>query len=64
MKRVFALFFAGTISVALIGCGGSGDTANVMEGVQQSDVDAYNAMLAADEALGCETPPPDREAGP
>lgn len=50
MKRVFALLSAGTFAVALVGCGDGGGPSNVMEGVQQSEVDDYNALLAADEA--------------
>ena len=53
MKRVFALLSACTVSVALVGCGESGPT-NVMEGVEQSEVDAYNAMLEAEEAAMAE----------
>lgn len=54
MKRVFALLSVGAVSVALIGCGGGGAPTNVAEGVEQSEVDAYNAMLAADEAAMAE----------
>ena len=50
MKRVFALLSICTISAALIGCGGDAGPSNVMEGVQQSEVEAYNAMLEAEEA--------------
>ena len=53
MKRVFALFSACTIAVALVGCGDAGPT-NSVEGVQQNEVDDYNALLAADEAAMAE----------
>ena len=55
MRRVFALFAIGTLTAALTGCGGGGgEPTNIMEGVDQSAVDAYNAMLAADEAAMAE----------
>ena len=54
MKRVFALLTVCSVSVALIGCDSESRPTNSVEGIQQSEVDAYNAMLEADEAAMAE----------
>ncbi len=55
MKRVFAfgLFAA---SIAVIGCGETTRSGNIMEGEGQSAIQSYEEMVAADEAMMNEDP--------
>ncbi len=49
MKRISALCLFG-LAISLSGCGGSSEPSNIMEGLDESAVQSYDEMVAADEA--------------
>ncbi len=59
MKKVFALLYACSLCVSFAGCGGQGESQSVVEGADQSAVEAYEAAIAAEEAAMNEDPPED-----
>ncbi|MCO8120269.1 hypothetical protein NHH03_00875 [Stieleria sp. TO1_6] len=50
MLRIFSVLCL-FLSVALVGCGSSGEVTNVRDGANQQDIDEYNRMLAEAEEL-------------
>ena len=55
MKRVLAIcLFAA--STAMVGCGGSGEPQNIMDGADEAAVLSYEEMVAADEAAMSASP--------
>ena len=49
MFKTFGLLFTLVSSMCLVGCGGSGG-GNMIEDAEQSDIEAYEASLAEEEA--------------
>lgn len=49
MTRLFTVLFAGLLSIAMMGCGGS-EPSNMMEDVDEAALQDYEAMVAEDEA--------------
>ena len=60
MKSVVSLScMLAMLLVATIGCGGSGEPSSVVDGVDQSAVDAYDAAIAEEENMMTDEPPED-----
>ena len=49
MFRSFGLVLTYAVAMCLVGCGGN-EGGNIMEESKQSDIEAYEAALAAEEA--------------
>jgi hypothetical protein len=54
MRHVFA-FGLCAAAIAMVGCG-TPEASNIMDGADQSDVQSYEEMVAADEAMMNEDP--------
>jgi len=50
MKKVFGLVFATLTCLSFVGCGGSGESQNVVESADRSAIEEYEAAIAADAA--------------
>ena len=50
MNKVFAIG-ALALTIAAVGCGGSGEPTNVMQGQGEEAIRSYEEMVAAEEAM-------------
>ena len=55
MKKVLAIGLLVT-AAAMVGCGGSGETSNMMEGADKSELQKYEEMIAAETAAMSASP--------
>ena len=59
MKKFLSVLLVFGCCVSLSGCGGSGGNTSVVDGADQSEVQDYEAMMAAEEEEMNEDPPVD-----
>ncbi len=62
MNKLFHLTLLFAFSVSLIGCGGSSEPTNMMEGAGEEAMKSYEEMIAADEAMMSEADAADEVA--